>query len=327
MTLPAQLLKQVEEGNRLHSELQPQMQPQPDPTDKSVIPLPVAPVSSEDPVPQVAPQPEAHDDSPWETRYKVLQGKYNKEVPRLTRDLGEMREQLGLMTNQMRELTAAPKTYDFDPASIAAEVPIHQEEVDEYGEELLDLIGRRALQAVLPEIRRIEARIEDIARNLVGVNSSVEGNHHEKFLQRLDTEHKAWRKLNTDEGFLDWLEELDPFTGVARKHLLEDAVKNKDAERALMFFRAFEGDGRKPAAPQNARKQQETAMERMAAPGQGRTASATAAPQEPEIWTRSDISRFYVDVRKGVFKGREAEKDQIERSIIAAASQNRVVQA
>jgi phage host-nuclease inhibitor protein Gam len=325
LTLPSQLQKQVDEGNRLIAEIQPQL----DPASDGTTTLPVV-SNDDDPAPQdpaPAPAPEPQGDA-WEARYKVLQGKYNKEVPRLTRDLGELREQLGLMTNQMRELTAAPKQYNVDIESIAAEVPIHQEEVDEYGEELLDLMGRRALQAVLPEIRRIEARIEEIARNLVGVNSSVEVNHHEKFLQRLDTEHKAWRKLNTDEGFLDWLEELDPFTGVARKHLLEDAVKNKDAERALTFFRAFEGDDRKPAAAAPAAKrQQETAMARMAAPGQGRTASATSAPQEPELWTRSDIGRFYADVRKGVFRGREAEKDQIERSIIAAAAQNRVVQA
>lgn len=348
MSLPSQIQKQIEEGNRIMAELaNPTPEAAPAPTEASP-PAETEPAAEGAPLTAVndqitdsvtqtqhsEPQPEGQPPTQggdWEHKYKVLQGKYNKEVPRLTKEVGEMRDMLNQMTMQVQQLTATPRPYEIDPNAVAAEIEIKQEEREEFGDDLLDLVGRRAMQVTLPELRRIEARIEEIARGLVGVNSSVQVSEHEKFLQALDNAHKGWRKLNSDEGFLAWLEMPDGLSGVARKHLLEDAVSQRSVDRSLRFFTSYEAEhGLAPSprrpAPQ-AKAEQDTALEAMAAPGQGRPVTAPAPTTTADVWTRSDISRFYADVRKGAFKGREAERDRIEQTIIQAAAQNRVVQA
>ena len=350
MSLPSQIQKQVEEGNRIMAELTGAANsPAQDAAPAEASPPAASEPAAEGAFPsavndqitdsvtqtqQVEAQPDSatqNHGGEWEHKYKVLQGKYNKGVPRLTKEVGEMRDLLNQMTSQVQQLTAAPRPYELDPNAIAAEVEIRQEEREEFGDDLLDLVGRRAMQVTLPELRRIEARIEEIARGLVGVNSSVQVSEHEKFLQALDNAHKGWRKLNTDEGFLAWLEMPDGLSGVARKHLLEDAVGQRSVDRSLRFFTSYEAEHgiapspRRPA--QQASAAQDTALEAMAAPGQGRPVTAPAPTTTADVWTRSDISRFYADVRKGAFKGREAERDRIEQAIIQAAAQNRVVQA
>jgi hypothetical protein len=43
------------------------------------------------------------------------------------------------------------------------------------------------------------------------------------------------------------------------------------------------------------------------------------------MYSPKDIEKFFVDVRQGKYKGREAERDKIERDIFAAQRENRIV--
>ena len=47
-----------------------------------------------------------------------------------------------------------------------------------------------------------------------------------------------WETLNKDPGFLKWLSEMDPLTGVERKRMLNDAVATFGGQRVASFFTA-----------------------------------------------------------------------------------------
>jgi hypothetical protein len=68
-------------------------------------------------------------------------------------------------------------------------------------------------------------------------------------------------------------------------------------------------------------------LEELAAPGRV-AASGTNGGASPErrMWTNREIGAFYRDVQRGVFRGRQADKDRIEQDIIDAASEGRVTQ-
>jgi hypothetical protein len=64
-------------------------------------------------------------------------------------------------------------------------------------------------------------------------------------------------------------------------------------------------------------------LEKQVSPGRSRSA---AAPQsgKSKTYTPEDIRRFFEDVRTGKYKGREPERDRIERDIFSAQRENRI---
>jgi hypothetical protein len=57
----------------------------------------------------------------------------------------------------------------------------------------------------------------------------------------------------------------------------------------------------------------------------GRSRSSPPAGQNQQTYTTADISKFYDDVRKGVFKGRDEEKNRLERDIFSAQQEGRIL--
>jgi hypothetical protein len=64
-------------------------------------------------------------------------------------------------------------------------------------------------------------------------------------------------------------------------------------------------------------------LERQVAPGKGRSTGAPTGTNA-KTYTPDDIKTFFNDVRQGKYKGREAERDRIERDIFAAQRENRI---
>jgi hypothetical protein len=77
-----------------------------------------------------------------------------------------------------------------------------------------------------------------------------------------------------------------------------------------------------PAAPQ---RQAAVPLASLAAPGRAKPASGdTPGPADKPTFTRTQISKFYSDVRKGIYAGREADKNAMEKQIFAAQNDGRV---
>jgi hypothetical protein len=68
-------------------------------------------------------------------------------------------------------------------------------------------------------------------------------------------------------------------------------------------------------------------LERQIAPGRSRGTGSAAAGQTAKTYTPEDIKKFFNDVRSGKYRGRETERDRIERDIFAAQRDGRIMQA
>jgi hypothetical protein len=64
-------------------------------------------------------------------------------------------------------------------------------------------------------------------------------------------------------------------------------------------------------------------LERQVAPGKGRS-TGNPTGTNAKTYSPDDIKNFFNDVRQGKYKGREAERDRIERDIFAAQRENRI---
>jgi hypothetical protein len=166
-----------------------------------------------------------------------------------------------------------------------------QNDIENYGSDLVDFAQRAAAHAVAPHLQNLEQRLARESRH------------------RLDAQVAAavpnFREIDQNPYWHRYLLEFDPLSGVVRQKLLNDAVASGDANRVIAFFRGFQQEAGQTASSPSHRSRN------------------TAAPSKP-IYTRDQIGRLYEAHRKGAYAGREAEWNRIENDIFAAQREGRV---
>jgi hypothetical protein len=111
--------------------------------------------------------------------------------------------------------------------------------------------------------------------------------------------------------------------------LLNQSAAELNANRAAAFFTDYLRSIA-PPAPQPEPMQQPAAptakpSDRLASLVQPDASGAgTAVSGEKKVWGRDEISRFYSDLSKGKYRGREEEADRINRDIVLAPQEGRV---
>ena len=335
MALPAQVRKQSEAVNKLYEELNTDTEQQGQEAEagqESEGGLDTArqadSVEEQAPAPKAKEQPEGDKtEKTLEQKYKTLQGMYNAEVPRLH---AEKRE----LTNRVQQLEQLIASMNAAPAQQQApmEKLITEQDMEDYGDsiEVMRRVFREEMSSKDTEINELKRLVRQMQGTVVPqvhqLSQSYAVSNEQRFWADLQTAVPDWQDINGSQEFQAWLLEVDPLTGIPRQTYLDDAQRNMDARRVANFFTAWKGmtgssNARTPTAAQPASE-----LERQVAPGKGR--SGGAKPQgEAKTYTSEDIKKFFSDVQKGRYRGKEAERDRIERDIFAAQREGRIVNA
>jgi len=302
--------------------------------------------------------PAAQDDPVAEQRFKVLQGKYNAEVPRLHQEKKTLTEQNFALQNQL-QATQALLAGLAQPPALAQPSPqpslVTDKEVKEFGADLIDVVRRVAQEVVQPKIRTLEEQFRPVSQAVQQMAPAVQQNSedqartaadlaHERICSGLDTlvvdqnGNSMWERINDSTEFQTWLTQVDPYAGVQRGAMLAQAYRNQDLPRVSTFFTGFmkEHAAVAPTGQQQAPTPQGTppagtpsvSLASLAAPGTGIGGPVNAgAPNESgqqRVYTQAEIGAFYRDVQRGGYKGRDADKVAIERDIFQAQKSGRV---
>ena len=346
MALPEQIRKQTEAVQELYKQLNTDdntgagATPPADGTVPPVENADATPPADENSVPNnAAPSPANEqkpgaDNVPEETvlqKYKTLQGMYNAEVPRLHQQNREMTQRVQQMEQLLASLSAQQQQA---PATSQPTVDklVTDKDVEEYGESL-DVMRKVSREELIPVAQRL-AQIESMLRQMqVNVVPQVQNLAQR---QQMSAEQQFWadlaaavpnfRDINGNEAFQSWLLEADPLTGITRQTYLDDAQRNLDARRVVNFFRTWlEITGQAAVAQSTGSATAPTSeLEKQVAPGRSRGAGAPANTNKAKVYAPADITKFFNDVRSGKYKGREQERDRIERDIFAAQRENRI---
>lgn len=281
-----------------------------------------------------APAGRAGDDDPetLKQRYKSLQGMYNAEVPRL---YAEKRELENRISNLERLLSTTKASA---PATAGAPKPettklLSQEDLDDFGDsiDVMRKVSREELSPLASRLESIERMVRGLHTDVVPKIESVAKRQSQSseamFWSTLAAKVPDWQAVNNSTEFQDWLLEVDPLTGANRQVYLEQAQADMDADRVAAFFLKWLS-GQAPAKParQGTPKSAGSELEKQVAPGRSRGAGRPTATQDGEkrSYSADDIKEFYDDVRKGVYRGKEDERNRIERDIFAAQSEGRI---
>ncbi len=323
MSLPKQVQAELEAAERLEQELlnaanppEPTQDPEPQP-EPNADPEPQddpepAPVN-QDPEPQPEPT-KPSDDETWERRYKTLQGMFNAETARFKSEVAELKSELKEAISKLKEAPATPT----EPQRSL----VTDKDVEDFGGDLVDLIGRKAADVVNAKMARLEEENARLREELGSVSEQQGEARRDVYFSSLERVVPDYRELNVDPDFLEWLSETDSLSGQPRQHFLNIAFESYDVERTAVLFNAYK-DTIAPA-PQPTVVPKE--LQRQVAPGTSKASSVASTPAAERVWKMSEIDKFYKDVARGVYKGNDAEQARIEAEIDQAVLEGRLSQ-
>ena len=175
-----------------------------------------------------------------------------------------------------------------------------QDDVTNYGTDLVDFAQRAAVQAVAPHLQALDQQNHELRQRL-----AAEARH--RLDQQVEAAIPNWRDLDQHPDWHQWLLGIDPLSGELRQNLLNQAKASGDAARCIAFFKSFF------ARPGSA-----------AGGGASPTYSRTRSMPSGRIYTRAEIARLFEHHRRGAYNGREAEWARQEYDIIAAGREGRI---
>lgn len=279
------------------------------------------------------PDPNAHEGGgdnggtpeDYEQRWRSLQGSYNAAMRRGS-ELEQRNIQLQTLIATMQSAPTPPQGQQEQPDYRL----VSEEEAADYGDsiDVMRKVSREELTPLVQRLMQIERVLGNVTERVVPQVQNLAVRQHQSAEQQfwgvLAQLVPDWRDINEDPAFQGWLLEIDPLTGSSRQAFLEQAQQNLDAHRVAHFFAQWRGGGSlQPAPQQGGNGQSPSELELQIAPGRSR--GGPPVNRNQRTYTTADISRFYDDVRKGVFKGRDEEKGRIERDIFAAQGEGRIV--
>lgn len=339
MALPEQIRKQSEDIQKLYTDMEANVGDGTASTDPVVIPpvvppVPTVPAAIVPPAAATEPLPAGEPADEYKQKYLSLQGMYNADVPKLNATIKEQADRMAQMETLMATLQTVPT-----PAAAAPAVSqITEAEKAEWGDsiEMMRKVTKEVVAPIYADIAALRTALNNMATS---VNTSIlpQVRHvaqqqvlsaEDRFWSDLQREVPNWQDTNNSPDFKSWLLSVDDLTGHTRQSFLEQAQKSLEVNRVIAFFRSYAamtGKQIPPAAPITAQPNGSASeLEKQLAPGRSR-GSAPIVNQNAKTYSSADITKFYDDVRKGVYRGREPERNQIEADIFAARKENRIV--
>lgn len=228
-------------------------------------------------------------EEPYEQRYKVLQGKYDKEVPELNQKLRSLHIENTELQRRMSEMEQALA----GKAGASGFDGVSPGDYEEYGEEFVKLAN---------ENRRLEKVVEEMRGDFEAVKKTTAESAHERFIARLSELKVEWQAIDSDPAFDVWLHE----TGNKQDYISAASVKNVQKVVDLMDLYLMRtgktyGNNDAPKSPSQARQIVPVDIESQVQPtSTGSTGHGSDAVQG-RVYTKAEINEFFDRYAKGQF--------------------------
>ena len=190
--------------------------------------------------PEIDLTPEPATETDWEQRYHSLQGKYNAEVPRLSKDVQ-------FLQGQMEAMRVAPQPA---PASdLGGETTVikagsgfkkylTEKELEDYDEEILEFQSR-VVRGVVEEM--LQVRLAPIEENQKAVISAVGKQETVSFWDQVEAGYPGANLINdNDTGWVEFLNELDPLTQRPYRDIGEEAISTGNSGVIISLLELYE---------------------------------------------------------------------------------------
>lgn len=254
-----------------------------------------------------------HDEGYWERRASVIQGYLEKANRDIKEQKSAFEKRLEALEDQLVETAnKVPKVYDIRKY-------IGEKELEELDEKQLAAAVKIAVQATAEDLKlEVKRHVDPLKQELEHARADAEKSRYHAFLADVRREVPNLEVLDKDPEFITWLKQKAPFSKTDRLTLLRQAEAEQDAETVIEFFKAFESSKPAPAKKPELKPH----VDPMSSPTPSSTSSSTGAP----IMKRSQITKFYEDVRRGRIKEGSKDYQDFERRYALASKHNTIVE-
>jgi len=308
MALPQAVQAHVDEAEQLQRSLYesaaPGQESQPGseetvaPAQSNVIELPQAAA----PAPETPVAPAGNQDAEyWKQRFETLQGKYNAEVPRMQAQLRAAGEDVADLREQVQQLRTAPPTPAETPV---VEGPATQKDIDDFGQDLIDVmtrVARAEAQRIVQEERAALEQKFGAVENRVGeVVKTVAVNATEKFWKDVIDLLPEWPVIDQDPAWIAWLDTSPDFSETTYRESAASAISKREPKKIVKLVEEW----RKTKPAEAAAQPADTPASPVPTPSTELASQVTpsgakggAVPVvEKRIYTRAEYEQMY-DVR------------------------------
>lgn len=296
VNVPSQVDEAAELAEKLHAQMFDQ------PSQDEVI--------DDEPVDNQQPD-EVDDDSSnepsekWEARYKSLKGKYDKEVPRLSHEIREMKEDMFARINSMAEQLKAPQQAPAEQSQEPSQEDLMNEFAETYGEDFTENL--RKLIAL--EAKKLTGDVTEKVNNLEDTQFKTAQTNFKAYINdnlkdtKLDWE-ACWQ--GKDPQFLEFLQQPDPSGLYTYGDLAELYNKNWDADKLTAIFKQYINHVEPVQHQPEPKSKPNPQKDAMVAPSRNTVHNAPNTDSK-RIWTQDMIQEFQMKDRQGKYTADESK--------------------
>lgn len=342
--LPTDIQAVIEQTQKIEDELfgKPVTPPPADapPKPEDVLPKvdepPVAPPAEPPPVTEPPPvEPPPPED--FEHKFKVLQGKYNKEIKegkdkiretsdRLLNLEGERSDLLKKVIDLTDRVGKLDKGKDGEPVDIPSSVDLESLPETQYIKAEFPDVWKAMKVVIAHSAKDTQKKFDDVEKKIETSTKASDTTSWNTFNQYLDTNVEGWREVNVDPEFKEWLKVPEKYSGITKLELINRDISSRDGTSVAKYFKDFATE---KAVKVNPPTSGGTPPPPVASP-QGTLPKSKPGspppkrPATPENLTTEHITDFYQKLQRGYFIGREAEASAEEKRIEKAVMEGRV---
>lgn len=243
------------------------------------------------------------EEEDYKHKYDTLEGMFRTEVPKLQAQISFLQGMLADQANKKEDVQAQDVQVD------ASKIDYLKNEYPEVFESANALIAS-AEQRIMS---KVELMIGQLAVKANATEQKVTQSSEVIFWDTLKNLVPDWQTWNNNQKFLSWLNQADEFSGIQKLQLLQRAQNAFDAQKVAKFFNAFKKEnGIEVSSPKS--------RDREVAPGRstGSVGSTKTVSGDTDL-SMAEVSKFYDDVRRGLYRGKEKEQKAMDDRINAMA--------
>lgn len=268
--------------------------------------------------------PEGADPAPTPAHEPAVSGDelaaLTAEVARLTDELSKANQRystlqgmLNARNEDIKDLRLVIANLNANPAPTPEPKPlVTEKDVEDYGQDMIDLIARVAKREVAPLIDTVQSSVDTVAT----VASTTAEAQFENALTRAVPD---WEAINDDPNFVVWL-------GKYNRQALNAAYQAMDLEGTAQFFTDYKKLTAPPVAPEPVAAvvvAPVDKLEHLAAPAKTKNAGAPLDENKGRIWKAADVTKLYQDFNAKRIT--HAEFDKLEADLFKAQGDGRYI--
>lgn len=245
-------------------------------------------------------------DNVWKHKYDVINGKYEKEIPRYAAETRGLKGDIETLQQRIEQLEVENDSLKKNPP--AAATVTENELAEEFGED-----GAKKITTMMNKMRDdIEAKIKPVQDKVSKFETDNNLTISQRYFKDLDKDVPDWRELDKDEEFNAYLDDYSIRPG------LKLAISNLDALEVAKILNRYKKLTGKPLTNKDKKEELESQL----SPGKSKGPSHVEQPKK--IYSRQEIKDFYADCASGKYRFNQKDKERIEKDIFLAQNEGRV---